>query len=297
MPGIDALSHDEVREALRLLGVPDPPTHRAAATRDLRETLSTYGTVRLSLDAAPPGARDAFVRLASDGPLEVEQLLGRSWWGHGTLPPPLDWLQRRAMVIVGEDGLVHAVDDAVQGFHELALPIADLTPPPGPAEPLVVEPAGSVLIASRPGLLDRALTAPGAGLRAVADTVAVSPKSPDALRAALRAAGVPIVADAMVIADPDAPTLPGSMEEAIAPRAVRTLIERAVAERRQLRLEYFPSSRGGAATERIVDPWDFRDDLLRGWCHLRDDERTFAVDRIGKAILLASPLEKLREGA
>ena len=297
MPGVDALTHDEVREALRLLGVPEPPTHRAAAMRELRSTLSTYGTVRLSLDSGPPGARDAFVRLASDGPLEVEALLGRGWWGHGTLPPPLDWLQRRALILVADDGLVHAVDEAVQGFHELALPVSDLTPPPGPAEPLVVEPAGSVLIAPRPGLLDRALTAPGADLRAVADTVAVSRKSPDALRAALRAAGVPLVADTMVLADPDAPTLPGSVEEAIAPRAVRSLIERAVAERRQLRLEYYPSSRGGAATERVVDPWEFADDLLRGWCHLRADERTFAVDRIGKAILLASPLEKLREGA
>lgn len=296
MPGVDALTHDEVREALRLLGVHEPPTHRASALRELRATLSTYGTVRLSLDGAPPGARDAFVRLASEGPLEVEVLLGRGWWGHGTLPPPLDWLQRRALILVAEDGLVHPVDEAVQGFHELALPVADLTPPPGPAEPLLVEPAGSVLIAPRPGLLDRALTAPGADLRAVADTVAVSRKNPDALRAALRAAGVPLVADTMVLADPDAPTLPGSVEEAIAPRAVRTLIERAVAERRQLRLEYYPSSRGGAATERVVDPWEFADDLLRGWCHLRDDERTFAVDRIGKAILLASPLERLREG-
>ncbi|HWH32879.1 MAG TPA: WYL domain-containing protein [Egibacteraceae bacterium] len=297
MPGVEALTHDEIREALRLLGVPEPPTHRATAQRELRATLSNYGTVRLALDGAPPGARDAFVRLASDGPVDVETLLGRSWWGHGMLPPPLDWLQRRALIVVAQDRLVHAIDEAVHGFHELALPLAQATARPADAEPLVVEAAGCVVIAPRPGLLDRALTAPGAELRAVADTVAVSPKSPELVRAALRAAGVPLGADATVTAKPEAPALPGSIEEAIAPRAVRALLARAVAEGRQLRLEYYPSSRGGAATERVVDPWDFKDDLLRGWCHLRDGERTFAVDRIGKAILLPSALEKVREEA
>lgn len=294
MPGVDLLTHDELREALRLLGGGEPPSTRAGVQRELRATLSGYGTVRLLLDTAPPGARDAFVRLAQDGAAPVESLLGRGWWGHGILPPPLDWLQRRALVVVGEDGLVHAVDEAVQGFHELALPLSDVPDAAAEAEQLTVEPAGAILVAPRPGLLDRALTAPGAELRAVAETVAVSPKSPSAVRAALRAAGVPLLEDAVMAADAGEPGLPGATEEAVVPKAVRALLERAVAEGRQVRLQYFASSRGGAATERVVDPWEFRDDLLRGWCHLREGERTFAVDRIGKAVLLPSGLEKLR---
>ncbi|MBA2528383.1 MAG: WYL domain-containing protein, partial [Euzebyales bacterium] len=75
------------------------------------------------------------------------------------------------------------------------------------------------------------------------------------------------------------------------PRAIRTLLQRAVSEERQVRLQYFASSRGGAATDRVVDPWRFRDDLLRGYCHLRDGERAFAVDRIGRARLLPSAIE------
>lgn len=283
-----------MREALRLLGVTDPPAQRAAALRQLRDALSTYGTVRLALDGAPPAARDAFVTLAQDGPTEVEQLLGRGWWGHGTLPTPLDWLQRRALILVGDDGLVYASDEAVHGFQELALPLPMAETTPAPNEPLLVESAGAVVIAPRPGMLDRALTAPGAQLRAVADTVAISQKSAEVVRAALRAAGVELGQDAVVTAVAGAPALPGSAEQAVGPRAVRSLLERAVAEQRQVRLEYYASSRGGAATERIVDPWQFSDDLMRGWCHLRDGERAFAVDRIGKAILLPSPLERLR---
>ncbi|MBA2316567.1 MAG: transcriptional regulator, partial [Euzebyales bacterium] len=49
--------------------------------------------------------------------------------------------------------------------------------------------------------------------------------------------------------------------------------------------------RGGAATDRVVDPWTFGDDLLRGWCHLRKGERAFAVDRVGRARLLPTAVD------
>ncbi|HEY8340124.1 MAG TPA: WYL domain-containing protein, partial [Egibacteraceae bacterium] len=126
--------------------------------------------------------------------------------------------------------------------------------------------------------------------RAVAPTVAVSSRSPGAVAAALRRAGVRLDDDTAVAATVDRP-LPGTAEDAVGPRAIRELLQRAVSEQRQVRLRYFASSRGGAATERVVDPWSFRDDLLRGWCHLREGERTFAVDRIGHARLLATPVE------
>ncbi|MDP8969187.1 MAG: WYL domain-containing protein, partial [Actinomycetota bacterium] len=84
---------------------------------------------------------------------------------------------------------------------------------------------------------------------------------------------------------------PGTAEDAVGPRAVRALLDRALAEGRQVRLQYFASSRGGAATDRVVDPWAFTGDLLRGYCHFRAAERSFAVDRIGRARLLPSVVE------
>lgn len=291
MTSIAGLRHEEVREALRLLGQPDPPAQRAQAQRALRETLTSYGTVRSALERAPEQARAAFVRLAQDGPAEVADLLGRGWWGHGALPPPLDWLQRRALVVAGEDGLVHASDEARQGFADLTLDLPDDPDPDPGAEALHVEEIGCVVVAPSAAALDRALTVAPAALRVVAPSVAVSARSALAVTAALRGAGVRLDDDAVVAADPDAPALPGTAEEAVGPKAVRALIERAVSERRQVRLTYFASSRGGAATDRVVDPWSFRDDLLRGYCHLRTDERAFALDRIGHAVLLAAPVD------
>jgi hypothetical protein len=289
VPSVGALTHQEVREALRLLGGGEAPAHRAAALRSLRDLLSAPGEVRGALDRAPEGVRAAFVRLVQEGPASVEDLLGRGWWGRGTLPPPLDWLQRRGMVLPGEDGLVHATDEARDGFALLTL---DLPQAPEPeTKPIRVEEARAVVVAPNAAALDRVLGVPGAALRAVAPTVAVSARSPATVAAALRGAGVALDIDAAVAAHAAEPALPTATEEAVGPRSVRALLERAVAEHRQVRLQYFASSRGGAATERVVDPWTFRDDLLRGYCHLRSDERAFAVDRIGRAHLLPTPLE------
>lgn len=289
------LSHGQVRQALYALGV-EPPTQRAAGVRALREAFAAYGTVKGLVDDAPDEARAAFVELAHHGPRSVEDLLGRGWWGHGTLPPPLDWLQQRGLVAAGGDGLVHAVAEARAAFAEQALPLPDAPGTNAPEEAasdegVRIEEAGCVLVAGQPAALDRALTVTDAELRAVAPTVAVSPKSAAAVGAALRAAGVRLTDDTLVAANPGEPALPDAAEEAVGPRAVRALLGRAVAEKRQVWLHYFASSRGGAATERVVDPWAFAEDLLRGHCHLRRGERTFAVDRIGRARLLPSGLD------
>ena len=290
--GVDRLPTEDVREALRLLGHRTPPTARSTAVRELREELGGRGVVRSLLDRAPEHGGDAFARLAATGPLAVEELLGRGWWGRGVLPPPLDWLQRRALVQVGEDGLVHATTEAVAGFLERS--IEESAQPDqiaGSATRVRVEEARCVVTATDAAALERAAAVAAAGLRVLAPTVAVSDRSASSVSAALRAAGIELHADAAVAAASDMPALPGTPEEAVGPRGVRTLLERGVAERRQLQLQYFASSRGGAATERVVDPWTFRDDLLVGYCHLRQDERTFAVDRIGRAVLLASPVQ------
>lgn len=156
---------------------------------------------------------------------------------------------------------------------------------------MTVESAGSVVVVEHPGELDRALGVPAAGLRVVAPTVAVSKLSRGALEAALRAGGVRLRGDEQVNVRPAAPALPGSTERAVTPWGIRSIFRRALDEDRQVHLLYYPSSRGGAATQRTVDPWSFADDLLLGWCHLRSGERTFALDRVGEATLLASPLE------
>lgn len=290
---------EQLREAVTLLGGPDPtrvPSGRPAVARALRELMDTPGHLREQLSTAPEGAAEAFARLVRQGPQSVEALLGRGWWGRGLLPPPLDWLQRRAMVVVGESGRVRATGAAARGWRaqQLVLPAADdgddgdARPEGGAQEPVVVEAARCVVIADD---LGRVLAVPQAGLTAVAPTVAISRRDRAAVQSALRAAGVRLRDDEVVDARSSAPALPGSAERALTPWDIRALLRRGVDEARQVHLEYYPSSRGGASTERTVDPWRFTDDLLVGWCHLRAGERTFALDRVGSATLLASGLE------
>lgn len=326
MPSIDELSADEVRDALTLLGAGDVAAAHASR-RVLREQLTAPGTVADLISRAPAGAADTFRTLAVDGAASVEDLIGRGWAGRGRLPAPLDWLQRRALVTVGPEGLVHASDEARHGYATMTFDL----PPPGPAEggvagevdevvdgiaedagdppdpdrepaseepdaPLLVEEARTVVIAPSRAALDRAAAVPGAGLRAVAPTVAISGRPPAVVEAALESAGAEVSSAHGVRVTAEEMTLPGAEEEAVGPRAIRSLLSRALDERRQVRLEYFASSRGGQATERVVDPWAFADDLLRGYCHLRQDERAFAVDRIGRARLLTTEVSHVGLG-
>ncbi len=288
---LDRLRLDEVREALRLLGV-DAPTGRTTALRALRDALGQFGFVRQQLDHAPPQARAAFLRLLHDGPQPVEELLGRGWWGRGMLPTPLDWLQRRALVLVDDAGRVAAVAEAREGYLATGGTGAVRSDTrPGRSARLGVEPAGAVVICEDPDLLHRAVALARAELRLVAPTVAVSSRSPATVVRALREAQLPLVEDLQVAASANQPALPGRVEQAVGPSAIRTLLERAVDEERQVRLDYYASSRGGVATDRVVDPWRFVDDLLTGWCHLRTAERTFAVDRIGRVRLLPAAID------
>lgn len=287
---LERLRLDQVREALRLLGV-DAPAGRTTALRALRDAFLQFGFVRHQIEQAPPVARRAFLRLLHDGALPVEDLLGRGWWGRGLLPEPLDWLQRRALLAVDDAGRVVAVREARDGYLAAAGEMAATAPSepePGSDARLAVEPAGAVVVCNDIDVLHRAVAFEKAELRLIAPTVAVSPRSPATVVRALRQAGLPLIEDLQVAASSSQPALPDRVEQAVGPAAIRTLIDRAVDERRQVRLDYFASSRGGVATDRVVDPWTFVDDLLTGWCHLRTAERTFALDRIGRARLLPS---------
>ena len=289
MPGVDLLDHEDVREALRLLGAGEAPSHRAAALRMLRETMRGFGTVQSVLEHAPPAARDAFVRVATDGPAQVEDLLGRGWWGRGMLPPPLDWLQVRALVVADADGRVVATDEAREGFLALTLDVDDTLD--AAEEGVSLERAKCVVVARSEKALERAAAVWQAQLRIVAPTVAISSLTYERVVTELAKAGVALDDDVAVPSQVQAPALPGTPEDAVGPRAIRSLLARAIDESRQVHLEYYASSRGGVATERTVDPWTFSDDLLTGYCHLRSGERTFAVDRIGRARLLPSEID------
>lgn len=306
MPSIDQLTSDELRDALGLLGLDDAGAGHASR-RILRERLTAPGMVADLVSRGPRDAAEAFRTLAIDGAASVEDLIGRGWAGRGGLPQPLDWLQRRGLIMVGSEGLVHATDEARHGYATLTFDL----PPPGQKEaddqdpgdppdhidpqdgphqdaPLLIEEARTVVVAPSQAALDQAAAVPGAALRAVAPTVAVSDRPPAVVQAALESAGAEVSSAHGVRVTAAEMTLPGAEEEAVGPRAIRSLLQRALTEQRQVRLEYFASSRGGQATERVVDPWVFADDLLRGYCHLRNDERAFAVDRIGRARLLTT---------
>lgn len=288
---LERLRLEDVREALTLLGVA-APSGRTTALRALREAFAQFGFVRHQLEQAPPVGRAAFLRLLHDGALPVEQLLGRGWWGRGLLPEPLDWLQRRALVMVDDSGRVVAVQEAADGYLAAGrqMTLASDEPSAASSARLAVESAGAIVICDDLQLLHRAVALERAELRLVAPTVAVSPRSPAHVVRVLREATLPLVEDLQVAASSTQPALPDRTEQAVGPQAIRLLLDRAVREERQVRLDYFASSRGGVATDRVVDPWQFVDDLLTGWCHLRTAERTFALDRIGRARMLPSEI-------
>ncbi len=299
-------------EALRLLGVREVPAHRHGAARELRARLADHRTVRDLLERAPDEAREAFRRLAGEGPARVEDLLDRGWAGRGMLPAPLDWLQRRALVAPGADGRVHALAEPREA---LATPTLGLEPEPASdhlpseqsssAHPPTPERRGgearvlaarSVVVAD-PETLDRLTAVAELGLEAVSDTVAVATAAPEEVQRALRAEGVDLIGEHAVTVDAAEAALPNAPQRAVGPKQVRALLERALAEQRQVWVRYFASSRAGATTERTVDPWRLRDDLLVGWCHLRRDQRTFAVGRIGEAVMLPEAIDHHEPGA
>ncbi len=77
--------------------------------------------------------------------------------------------------------------------------------------------------------------------------------------------------------------------------AVRERLERAVEERRQVRLDYYVPTRD-ESTERVVDPVRVVDAdghaYLDAWCHVAEDQRLFRLDRVSAATVLDTPVEQ-----
>ena len=73
---------------------------------------------------------------------------------------------------------------------------------------------------------------------------------------------------------------------------LRDRLGRAVAENRQVRLDYYVATRD-ESTERVVDPLKVLsadgNTYLDAWCHLAEDQRLFRLDRISRAVVLDTP--------
>lgn len=83
-------------------------------------------------------------------------------------------------------------------------------------------------------------------------------------------------------------------ERAAAVNELRERLNRAVEERRQVRLDYYVPTRD-QTTERVVDPLRVLsadgNTYLAAWCHVAEDQRLFRLDRVSRAEVLDSPVE------
>lgn len=67
---------------------------------------------------------------------------------------------------------------------------------------------------------------------------------------------------------------------------IRDIIKDAIANEKKIEIQYFAKSHGYEALNRVVKPFYIKDDYLVGHCFLRDDERMFALSRIGAIRIL-----------
>jgi proteasome accessory factor C len=83
-------------------------------------------------------------------------------------------------------------------------------------------------------------------------------------------------------------------ERAVAVNELRERLTRAVAERRQVRLDYYVPTRD-QTTERVVDPLRVLsadgNTYLDAWCHMAEDQRLFRLDRVSRAEVLDTTVE------
>jgi proteasome accessory factor C len=74
---------------------------------------------------------------------------------------------------------------------------------------------------------------------------------------------------------------------------LRERLARAVADKRQVRLDYYVPTRD-ESTERVVDPLRVVNadghTYLEAWCHLAEDQRLFRLDRVSSAEVLDTPV-------
>ncbi|MBS3074546.1 WYL domain-containing protein [Candidatus Pacearchaeota archaeon] len=66
---------------------------------------------------------------------------------------------------------------------------------------------------------------------------------------------------------------------------IKRLLRKAFREKRSVKINYY-SHMSDEVTNRIIDVYQLHDDCVIAYCHLRNDERVFRIDRINKAAIL-----------
>ena len=66
---------------------------------------------------------------------------------------------------------------------------------------------------------------------------------------------------------------------------IRRLLQRAFAEKRRVKIRYY-SPHSDEHTTRIIDIYKMHINSIIAYCHLREEERTFAIERINSAAVL-----------
>ena len=66
---------------------------------------------------------------------------------------------------------------------------------------------------------------------------------------------------------------------------IKRLLKKAFKQKRSIKIKYYSLS-SDEVKYRIIDIYQLHKDCIIAYCHLRDDERTFVIDRIIQAKLL-----------
>jgi hypothetical protein len=121
---------------------------------------------------------------------------------------------------------------------------------------------------------------------------------PAALATALLAAPPHPAASSPAASSPAAPPVPAARRpldtlQAVARRASqlspdqRRLLADSIETGSLVRISYIDAD--GRTSDRVIEPIELAGSLLEAWCHLRDDERNFALDRITAVTPTATP--------
>ncbi len=68
---------------------------------------------------------------------------------------------------------------------------------------------------------------------------------------------------------------------------VRSLLKEAIDKNKKIEIQYFAKSKGYESLFRVVKPYYIQENHLIGFCFLREDERVFALNRIGAIKILS----------
>jgi len=66
---------------------------------------------------------------------------------------------------------------------------------------------------------------------------------------------------------------------------IRKLIKKAFKEKRKVKIRYY-SPHSDESTIRVIEIYQIHTNAIIAYCHLRDDERVFRIDRINSAAIL-----------